>query len=237
MRSSHFETFKLDHKSADRNHMGIKKNWGDIPEWIYGSTQSILQTFKKSDPETHAHCLRVGEYSRKLARDAGLSEYQQKLAEFTGLLHDVGKSGVEKTIIHKPGRLTEEEMAHMRNHPIYSAEIIKPLVHHEFFAQIQPAIRAHHERVDGEGYPDKLRGEEVPLLSRIVLVVDTLDAMGFTRAYRKGLPTEVIYKELERCSGTQFDPQLVKIFLQSHKYWATEGSDPITAEKVIKKVA
>lgn len=218
--------------------MVILKSWGNIPEWAYSSVHSLLQSLKQSDPSTYAHCLRVGEYSRKLARDSGLNEYNQKLAEFTGLLHDIGKVGVEKSILHKPGRLTDEEMAHMKNHAVYSAEIVEPLTHHEFFAQICPAIRAHHERVDGEGYPDKLRGEEIPVLARIVLVVDTLDAMGENRAYRKGLPLDVIYKELEKFSGSQFDPQLVKIFLQCHKYWSTEDlRNPETEEKIIKKAA
>lgn len=217
--------------------MANLESWGEIPEWAYASARSILQSLKKADPQTYAHCLRVGESSRKLARDAGFSEYQQKLAEFSGLLHDVGKIGINRSIIDKPSRLTETEMDEMKCHPIFSAEIVEPLTHHLFFQQIHPVIRAHHERIDGQGYPDKLRGEEIPVLARVVLIVDTLDAMGQDRAYRKGLPIDVIYKELEKFSGSQFDPQLVQIFLKSHKYWATEGQDPETLDKIIKKAA
>lgn len=217
--------------------MGILKLWGDVPEWAYGSIYSILQSLKKADLYTYHHCLRVGESSRKLARDIGLNEYQQKLAEFAGILHDVGKIGVERGVIHKPARLSDSEMEHMRNHPIYSAEIIEPLTGHELFAQICPAVRAHHERIDGEGYPDKLRGEEIPLLARVVLIVDTLDAMGHDRPYRKGLPIEVIYKELEKFAGQQFDPQMVKVFIDSHKYWDQADFDQDTNSQIIKKAA
>lgn len=217
--------------------MAILKSWGDIPEWAYSSAVSILQTLKLADPVTYYHCLRVGESARKLARDAGLSEYQQRLAEFTGILHDVGKVGIEHNILYKPGKLTADEMLRMQEHSALSAEIVAPLTHHEFFATIHPSIRAHHERIDGEGYPDKLRGEAIPILARIVLIVDTLDAMGQDRVYRKGLPIEVIYEEIKRCSGQQFDPQLTQIFLQSHKYWAAEKQEPETRQKIAQKVA
>ncbi len=228
---------KFVEAETEKELMAILKVWGDIPEWAYSSALSILESLKKSDPETYRHCLRVGEYSRKLARDAGFNEYQQRLAEFTGILHDVGKIGLDHSILNKPGKLTLEEQEHVRNHAIYSAEIVEPLTHHEFFATINPSIRAHHERIDGLGYPDKLRGEEIPVLARVVLIVDTLDAMGQDRVYRKGLPLDVIYKELERFSGQQFDPQLVSIFLSAHKHWALEPTEQETLHKIAKKVA
>lgn len=217
--------------------MSTFQRWGDIPDWAYSCVLSILQTLKLSDSETYYHCLRVGEASRKIARDAGLNEYQQKLAEFAGLLHDVGKIGVDKTVIHKPSRLDEKEMEHMKMHPILSAQILDPFAHHDLFAQLQPAVRAHHERMDGEGYPDKKRGEEIPLLARLVLVADTVDAMTHNRPYRKGLPIEVVYKELQKYSGIQFDPQLVQIFLKSHAYWTPEEKDSETFHRISKRVA
>jgi len=99
---------------------------------------------------------------------------------------------------------------------------------HKYFKDILPAVRGHHERVDGEGYPDRLMGERVPILARIILVVDTYDAMSQTRSYRKGLPDDIIYSELKRCAGTQFDPQLVRIFLQAHKTWNALETDKST---------
>lgn len=182
-----------------------------------------MEALKKSDPETYFHCLRVGEYSRLLAKSAGLSEYQQKVAEFSGMLHDVGKMGVGVAITHKPGKLTDVEYTKMQDHPVFSEEIVKPLIQHEFFRQVVPAVRGHHERVDGKGYPDKLCGEEIPLVSRVILIVDTLDAMGQDRAYRKGMPLDQIYKEIEKFSGTQFDKALAKIFLESHKHWQRDA--------------
>lgn len=209
---------------------------GDIPEWAFSSTESILTSLKAVDPTTFYHCLRVGEYSRQLARASGLPEYQQRLAQFAGMLHDVGKMGVDLAIIHKPGKLTDLEYDSMKAHSVLSEEIIKPMAHHEFFAQILPAVRSHHERMDGQGYPDQRVGDEIPLLSRLILVVDTLDAMTHDRPYRKGLPIDVVYKELLRCSGSQFDMQLVKIFLESHGYWQKEAHDQETIARVAPNV-
>lgn len=211
--------------------------WGDVPDWAYSAVRSILESLKKVDPETYAHCCRVGEYSRLLAKYAGLNEYQQKIAEFSGILHDVGKMGISPEIIHKPGKLDNDEYKEMQKHPEYSEEIIHPLGIHEFFRQVIPAVRGHHERVDGAGYPDNLSGEEIPVVSRVILIVDTLDAMGQTRAYRKGLPIDVIYKEIQKFAGTQFDPALAAIFLEAHKHWEKEKPDEITQSEIIRKVA
>ncbi|MFN7728389.1 MAG: HD-GYP domain-containing protein [Bdellovibrio sp.] len=211
---------------------------GDIPDWAFSAVESILTSLKVADPETYSHCLRVGEHARKLAKFAGLSEYQQRVAQFSGLLHDVGKMGVDLAITHKPGKLTDAEYEMMKAHPELSEAIIQPMAHHEFFQQILPAVRGHHERVDGHGYPDKLHGEVVPLISRVILIVDTLDAMGQNRAYRKGLPIDVIYKELERFSGTQFDSALVRIFLDAHqRHWERESTDLETIRRVTTKAA
>lgn len=215
----------------------MSSSWGDVPAWAYEAAQALMQSLKVVDPATFAHCCRVGEMSRKLGRDAGLNEYQQKLAEFAGLFHDIGKMGVPQAIISKPGKLDDNEHLIMKSHPVLSEEIVKPLAKHDFFAQLLPGIRGHHERVDGTGYPDKKLGDEVPLIARIILVVDTYDAMSQTRAYRKGLPVEVVYAELQRCSGTQFDSQLVKTFLEAHPTWKNQETDQETHHKLIKKIA
>lgn len=222
--------------SANKN-TNLNIVWGDIPAWAYGAVGSILESLKKADPETFYHCLRVGDYARLLAKSAGLSEYQQKLAEFSGILHDIGKIGISHHITHKPGKLSPAEYEMMKEHSIFSEEIISPLASHDFFRQIIPIVRGHHERMDGEGYPDQLHGEEIPVLSRVILIVDTLDAMGQNRAYRKGLPTEVIYKEIQKFSGTQFDSALVRIFLGAHESWRNEKPDTETLHHLIKRVA
>lgn len=215
----------------------MSSSWGDIPAWAYEAAQALMQSLKVVDPVTYSHCCRVGEMSRKLARDTGLNEYEQKLAEFSGLFHDIGKIGVPQSIIAKPGKLDEAEHLVMQNHPILSEQIIEPLASHDFFAGLLPGIRGHHERMDGQGYPDKILGEEIPLIARIILVVDTYDAMSQTRAYRKGLPDDVVYAELKRCSGTQFDSRLVQIFLQAHESWKSQKSDTETFDRIIKKTA
>ncbi len=211
--------------------------WGDIPDWAYDSTKSLLEALKAVEPSTYYHCLRVGEYSRKLSLAMGLNEFEQKVAEFSGILHDIGKIGIDKNILLKPGKLDPHELDIIRSHSIISVEIIQPFESHPFFKQIIPAVRGHHERLDGEGYPDKLIGDEIPLLSRVVSVVDTYDAMAENRAYRRGLPDDIIYSELKRCSGTQFDAQMVKIFLGVHASWKKQQNDQETQHQIIRKVA
>lgn len=207
----------------------MSKNWGDVPEWALATAHSLMQSLNSVDPLTYNHCCRVGEMSRKLARDAGLNEYEQKISEFAGLFHDVGKIGISQEIIAKPGKLDPKELDIMRSHPVISEQIINPLAAtHPFFKDLLPAIRGHHERVDGDGYPDRLLGDRVPILARLILIVDTYDAMSQTRSYRKGLPDDIIYAELKRCAGTQFDPQLIRIFLQAHKTWNTVETDKET---------
>lgn len=216
--------------------MSAQSNWGNIPNWAYESVRSLLECLKAVDPATYEHCLRVGEYSRKLARDMGLNEYQQKISEFAGMLHDIGKMGIEKDILLNPGRLTPIEFDIMKSHAELSETIIRPLATHPFFAQILPAVRGHHERMDGEGYPDKIMGDEIPLISRVILTVDTFDAMGVDRPYRKGLSEEIIFAELKRCSGTQFDTSIVKVFLQAQPHWKKD-SEQETLHNIIKKIA
>lgn len=215
----------------------MSSSWGDIPAWAYESAQVLMQSLRNVDPVTYEHCCRVGEMSRKLARDAGLNEYEQKLSEFAGLFHDLGKIGISSAIIDKPGKLTDSEYLTVQKHSEMSEEIVKPLAKHAFFAEMLPAIRGHHERVDGTGYPDKKRGDEVPIVARVILVVDTYDAMSQTRAYRVGLPDDVIYAEIKRCSGTQFDTELAKTFLQAHKTWAKQMQDQETYNNIIIKGA
>ncbi len=195
-----------------------------------------MQSLKIVDPLTFYHCCRVGEYSRKLARDAGLDPYEQKLAEFSGLFHDVGKIGIPQVIIHKPAKLDLDEFNAMKKHPELSEQIVQVLGEQTFFKNMLPSIRGHHERIDGTGYPDNLAGDQIPLLARVILIVDTYDAMTQTRSYRKGLPIEAVYSELQKYAGTQFDSQLVKIFLQAQPQWESE-SDPETSNKIHKHIA
>lgn len=211
-----------------------QNQWGNMPAWAYETAQALLQALQAVDPLTYHHCLRVGQLSKYLAKSAGLNEYQQKVAEFSGMFHDIGKIGISQDIIAKPGKLDPKELDIMKNHPVISENIIKPLANNAFFSDLLAPIRGHHERVDGEGYPDKKLGDEVPLIARVILVVDTYDAMSENRAYRKGLPNEIVYAELKRCSGTQFDAQLVRVFLDAHRFYIPSEIDRETQEKIVE---
>ena len=195
----------------------------EIPEWSSWAAFSLLQALRTVDPLTFSHCLRVGASAKRFARAAGFSEADQSVAEFSGLLHDIGKMGIESDIIHKPASLSDSEYNLVMSHPVLSEKIIQPLLQVDFFKKVAPAVRGHHERVDGRGYPDRLQGDEIPLMARVVLIVDTLDAMSQERSYRKAMPLDLVYAELLKCAGSQFDPHLVKVFIESHKFWAAEA--------------
>jgi HD-GYP domain-containing protein (c-di-GMP phosphodiesterase class II) len=181
--------------------------WDNIPDWAYSVTETLLQALKERDPYTYGHCRRVAHNAKLLAEAAGLNEYEQRVVEFSSMFHDLGKIGIPDSILLKPGKLTIEEQAVIRYHPIKSVEILAPLKQVPFFKAIMPGIRHHHERMDGLGYPDGVFGENIPLSARIILISDTFDAMTSTRPYRKGLPIETAYKELKQFAGRQFDPQ------------------------------
>lgn len=172
----------------------------------------LFTRLKSHDIETYGHCHRVGEMTFELAQALNLSQSQQELGYYSGLLHDIGKLLIPEPIINKPGKLTNEEYEIVKKHAQYGVELIEPLAHIPFFSQVKEAILYHHERIDGKGYYG-IKEAKIPVLSKIILIVDTVDAMTHDRAYRKGLPLEVAYEELIRCSGTQFDSQMVDVYL------------------------
>ncbi|MGZ3699457.1 MAG: HD-GYP domain-containing protein [Bdellovibrionota bacterium] len=211
-----------------------KLDWDGVPDWAQTVARALLQALKERDPYTYGHCRRVARHARLLAQAAGMTDYEQKLVEFSSMFHDLGKMGIPDSILFKAGRLTEQEEAIMRAHPVKSTEIIHPLTGVKFFNDLVPGIRHHHERVDGRGYPDGLQGEQIPLIARVILIADTYDAMTTTRPYRKGLADEIAYKELRQFSGRQFDIQLVRIFLEAHPTWGIVEEE-ITEEFVAAK--
>ena len=194
----------------------MRVSWTDIPDWSLEVSRTIMEAVRAKDPETYFHCIRVSRGTRLLAKAAGLSEIEQKTAEFAGLFHDIGKIGIPDEILLKPAKLTEEEFAIMKSHPEKSVQILQPLANIEFYKRLMPGILHHHEWFDGRGYPHGVEGDQIPLEARLVLIADTYDAMTADRAYRKGRAPEVAYKELQDFAGRQFDPQLVKIFVEAH---------------------
>jgi len=149
--------------------------------------------------------------SECLAQAAGLDPDQVVAVRYASILHDVGKIGVNEAVLRRPGPLTEEEWAEVREHPAIGARIVQSM---RFAQQVAPIVRSHHERWDGRGYPDGLKGKEIPIGARIVALVDTYDAMAAERPGRAALPPEVIRAELEQGAGKQFDPDLTPLLLR-----------------------
>jgi len=192
-------------------------SWKIISQDKLFKINTILSQLNRHDPATHDHCVRVSHLCRFLAEALELTEEEKLQAQISGLLHDVGKMKIPLNVLNKPSKLDEKEYRLVKSHAELSSDLVLPLVDDDFFKVIQMAILHHHERVDGLGYPFSLKGEEIPFLSRLILIVDTVDAMTEDRAYRKGLSIEVVYQELEKFSGTQFDSDIVPIFIEAHK--------------------
>ncbi len=159
------------------------------------------------DTDTGSHTSRVSELVYKIAIAMGLNESESRMAAVAGQLHDIGKIGVPDAILLKPGKLTEAEWAIMKLHPQYGEKIIRTI---PTLNTIAGAVRSHHERWDGDGYPDKLSDETIPLVARIIAVVDSYDAMISDRPYRKAQTSEFALKEIMNCAGSQFDPKVVE---------------------------
>ena len=146
----------------------------------------------------------------QIALNLGMSAQEAERVKICGLLHDVGKIGVPEAVLCKPGRLTDEEFDAIKLHPEIGYRILKDLTGLE---DVLPGVLHHHERIDGNGYPHGLKGEEIPRIARILACADTFDAMSSNRAYRDAMPREKVLAELDRCKGTQFDPDVVDAFL------------------------
>ncbi len=173
---------------------------------------ALAEAVDAKDAYTRGHSERVGVYASRIARQLDLRRDMIERVYIAGLLHDVGKIGVPDQIITKPDRLTPEEYREIQKHPEIGAKILEPV---EFLRHIVPCVRHHHEWYDGcdAGYPDRLRGDQIPLPSRVILVADTVEAMTSDRPYRKALSIDVVVTELNKYSGSQFDPKVVDAFL------------------------
>ena len=186
----------------------------DLEDLLISITRTLSNIIDAKSPWTAGHSDRVTKYALTIAGEMGLNEKDMKDLELAGLLHDIGKVGTYDTILDKPDKLNDEEIMKMKEHPGKGANILAPI---KQLQGIIPFIKYHHEFYNGEGYPEGLKGREIPLMARILTVADTVDAMSADRPYRKGRSMDAIIEELKRCSGSQFDPDVVYSFMKSRK--------------------
>lgn len=195
----------------------------DLNELFYKTIKAISSALDAKDPYTHGHSYRVTLYSMILASKINSSKGFIEEIETAGLLHDIGKIGIPQSILCKPGKLTDEEYDIMKKHPEQGERMI---INVKQLSQISVWLKAHHERWDGRGYPSGLKGEEIPLSARIIALADTYDAMTSTRSYRKALSHEDAIAEIQRCSGSQFDPNLAQVFLDNRQEMYNAQQNP-----------
>jgi HD-GYP domain-containing protein (c-di-GMP phosphodiesterase class II) len=183
----------------------------EMQRMFLGTLEALTASIDAKDAYTCGHSTRVAYLSRTLGRAVGLDEDAVEKVHIAGLVHDVGKIGVPESVLCKPGRLTDEEFSIIRLHPTIGARILRDIPH---FEDVIPGVLHHHERFDGSGYPDRLKGEAIPLFGRIIAVADSFDAMSSSRTYRAALPRTQVLDEILRCSGAQFDPDLTAKFIE-----------------------
>ncbi|MBI4734016.1 MAG: HD domain-containing protein [Rubrobacteridae bacterium] len=172
---------------------------------------ALVQALEAKDPYTRGHSERVAQYAEAIANELKLPERTVETLRYAALLHDIGKIGIARKILNKPGRLNDEEFRRIKAHPEIGAEIIGNI---DFLKEAVPAVYHHHEHLNGRGYADGLSGEGIPLLARIMTVADSFDAMTSTRSYRPALSTQDAVAELMSCSGKQFDDSVVDAFIR-----------------------
>jgi putative two-component system response regulator len=170
----------------------------------------LAQAVEAKDAYTEGHLRRLRRYGEQLAQGCGLPPGEVAAVRYGGILHDIGKIGVDEAILRKPGPLTWEEAAQMRRHPEIGAQIISQM---RFAREVAPIISAHHEYWDGSGYPRGLRGEDIPIGARIITIVDAYDAMMTDRPYRSALGEAETIRRMREARGTQFDPEVLYVFL------------------------
>ena len=192
----------------------INEELSDSKEQLEQAYLDMVQTLRSAveakDTYTRGHSDRVAEYSVLIGEKLGLPEDQIKTLKIGGLFHDIGKIGIPDSILLKPDKLTDDEYSEIKNHPSIGAHILGSA---KTFQDIVPIVKHHHEKYDGNGYPSRMKGEEIPYLARIAAVADTFDAMTSRRSYRDAIDLQKVKDEIKRCEGTQFDPQIAEAFL------------------------
>ncbi len=186
----------------------------DLKKSYFDTIRAVANSVEARDAYTRGHSNRVAEISKIIAAEMGWGRRDLEMIDWGGVLHDLGKVGISDSILNKPGKLTDEEFAIMKSHPSIGGQIIGGIA---FLEPLMPYIAQHHERYDGRGYPAGFKGEEIAIQGRLLAIADTYDAMTSDRPYRKGLAAQIAYDEILKCTGTQFDPVLVRAFEKAFK--------------------
>jgi HD-GYP domain-containing protein (c-di-GMP phosphodiesterase class II) len=215
-----FSEAELELLAAVGNQSGIAlhraKLMQEVEKLFLDVMKAIASIIDAKDGYTHKHSERVSAFGVRLAKHLGFDADARAVVELSGLLHDVGKIGVPDAILNKPGKLTDSEFKEMRLHPLHGARILSN-IHSAKVVSLLPGVKYHHERWDGKGYPEGLKGEEIPLLGRVLGVADFLDALTSDRSYRKGLPLEEALQMVKDLEGQAFDPVVVKAAVELHE--------------------
>ena len=192
----------------------------ELRRLLLNIARAFATAVEAKDPYSKGHTERVAQYALAIARELppsfknGMSSDSTMLLRLTALLHDIGKIGIREGILDKKGSLTEKEWEEMKKHPQIGAEILEPI---QELKEVVRDIKHHHERMDGKGYPDGLKKGEIPLVSRIIAVADAFEAMTADRPYRRKISKEAAVEELKRCSGTQFDKDIIDVCIRAYK--------------------
>jgi putative nucleotidyltransferase with HDIG domain len=197
-----------------------------LEEAYFATLGALAAALEAKDAYTNDHAIEIAELAGAVCDELRIAPADAGGVRLGALLHDIGKIGIPESILRKPGPLTDDESTVMQRHPQIGARILEPVPH---FAQLVPLVRASHERFDGEGYPDGLSADRIPLGSRVIGVCDAFHAMTEDRVYRKAMGPDEAIAEIERCSGTQFDPECVRALLEvvRGEGWPREGRERV----------
>ncbi len=191
-------------------HLINQRQYLELQQMFEGTIQSLVSALDAKDAYTCGHSNRVSELTVELASRLGYDEEGISRVRMGGILHDIGKIGIDDAVLRKPGRLTDEEFDQIKQHPVLGYEILKGI---RQFRKILPSVRHHHESWDGSGYPDGLAGDEIPRDAQIMAVADAFDAMTSDRPYRPGMPLEKVISIFEGGSGSQWAADVVDVLL------------------------
>lgn len=192
----------------------VEEQTEEIRNTFLGAIKALAEALEAKDPYTNGHSKRVTELAVTIAGEAGMSEEDLDKIRLAGLVHDIGKIGVPETILHKPDRLTEQEFDFIKDHPAIGERILREIIRDQ---QVLEIVLHHHERFAGGGYPDGISGEEIPIGSRIMGVADAYDAMTSSRPYRSAMHPDQAKSQLLSNRGSQFDPEIVDLFMTLEK--------------------